>query len=131
MNPVLIAGALLGLLSVVVGASSEHVLQARVDDEVFRWVMTAIRYHQIGALIVAALGLALIVLQGHRVQRLLVASGWLFVAGTALFSFSIYVAALTGVQAFTYLTPIGGVTLMLAWLVLIAAGFRAGPRARP
>ena len=131
MNPVLIAGALLGLLSVVVGASSEHVLQARVDDEVFRWVMTAIRYHQIGALIVAALGLALIVLQGHRAQRLLVVSGWLFVVGTALFSFSIYLAALTGVQAFTYLTPIGGVTLMLAWMVLVAAGFRSGPRAGP
>ncbi|WP_290648788.1 DUF423 domain-containing protein [Aquisalimonas sp.] len=129
MNPVLIAGGLLGLLSVVVGASSEHLLQARVDDEVFRWVMTAIRYHQVGALIVSALGLALAVLQGHRVQRLLVVAGWLFVAGTVLFSFSIYVAALTGVQAITYLTPIGGVTLMLAWLVLIGAGFLARPRA--
>ncbi len=126
MNPVLIAGALLGLLSVVVGASAEHLLQGRVDDEVFRWVMTAIRYHQVGALIVSALGLALIVLRGHRVQPLLAMASWLFVAGTVLFSFSIYVAALTGVQALTYLTPFGGVTLMLAWLVLIGAGVRAG-----
>lgn len=127
MNPVLIAGALLGLLSVLVGAASEHLLQARVDDEVFRWVMTAIRYHQLGALIVTALGLALIVIPGHPVRRPLVVAGWLFVAGTLLFSFSIYVAALTGVQALTSLTPIGGVTLMLAWLVLVGAGFRAGP----
>ncbi|QIT54901.1 DUF423 domain-containing protein [Aquisalimonas sp. 2447] len=130
MNPVLIAGALLGLLSVVVGASAEHLLQARVDDEVFRWVMTAIRYHQVGALIVSALGLALIALGRHRVQPLLRVAGWLFVAGTVLFSFSIYGAALTGVQALTYLTPLGGVTLMLAWAVLIGAGFRAGSDVR-
>lgn len=131
MNPILIAGAVLGLLSVVVGASAEHVLQARVDEEVFRWVMTAIRYNQFGALIVSALGLTLMVLPGHRGQRLLAAAGWLFVTGTVLFSCSIYVAALTGVHGFTYLTPFGGVTLMLAWLVLIIAGFKAGPSANP
>ena len=129
MNPLLIAGGVLGFLSVVVGASSEHLLQARVDDEVFRWVMTAIRYHQVGALIVTALGLALAFLPGHRARRLLAAGGWLFVIGTVLFSFSIYAAALTGVEALTYISPFGGVTLMLAWLALIGAGFRAGARA--
>ncbi|MDX1587384.1 MAG: DUF423 domain-containing protein [Oleiphilaceae bacterium] len=126
MNRILMAGALLGFLSVVVGASSEHVLQARVDDEVFRWVMTAIRYNQVGALMVTVLGLALMALPGHRVQGLLALSGWLFVVGTVLFSFSIYIAALSGEHAFTYLSPFGGITLMAAWLVLIVAGFRAG-----
>ncbi|TVP53239.1 MAG: DUF423 domain-containing protein [Halomonadaceae bacterium] len=126
MNPILIAGALLGFLSVVIGASSEHLIQARVDDEVFRWVMTAIRYNQMGALIVTAVGLGLMAVPVHRARRLLVVAGWLFVAGTVLFSFSIYVAAISGVHAFTYLTPFGGITLMLAWLVLVVAGFRAG-----
>jgi len=126
MNPLLVAGGVLGLLSVVIGASSEHVLQARVDDEVFRWVMTAIRYHQVGALIVTGLGLALVVLPAHRASRLIGVAGWLFVVGTVLFSFSIYAAALTGSEALTYISPVGGITLMLAWLALIGAGFRAG-----
>ena len=125
MNPILLAGAVLGLLSVIIGASSEHVLQARVDDEVFRWVMTAIRYHQVGALIVTALGLALFVMNSHPLRKLLILAGWLFVLGTVLFSFSIYTTALTGVEAFTYLTPIGGTTLMVAWAVLIRAGYRS------
>lgn len=131
MNPLLLAGGVLGFLSVVIGASSEHVLQARVDDEVFRWVMTAIRYHQVGALIVTALGLALMALPEHRARRLLSASGWLFVVGTVLFSFSIYAAALTGVEGLTYVSPFGGITLMLAWLALIGAGFKAGAGKTP
>lgn len=126
MNRLLVAGAVLGLLSVIIGASSEHILRVRVDDEVFRWVMTAIRYHQVGALIVTGLGLALVALPTHQARGLISISGWLFVAGTVLFSFSIYAAALTGQDALTYASPVGGVTLMLAWLVLIGAGFRAG-----
>lgn len=125
MNPILLAGALLGLLSVVIGASSEHVLQTRVDDEVFRWVMTAVRYHQVGALIVTALGLALFVMHSQPLRKLLTLAGWLFVVGTVLFSFSIYTTALTGVEAFTYLTPIGGTILMVAWAVLIRTGYRS------
>ena len=123
MNRVLLAGALLGFLSVVIGAMSEHVFRTRVDDEVFRWVMTAIRYHQVGSLIVAALGLALLADLRGTVRRRLSLSGWLFVAGTLLFSFSIYAAALTGVEPLTYLPPVGGVTLMAAWLALAWAAF--------
>lgn len=116
MNIVLLVGALLGLLSVVIGASAEHLLQHRVDEEVWRWVMTAVRYHQIGAVTVTAIGLALAAKAGPA-GRLKLAGGVLG-AGTVLFSFSIYAAAATGVHALTYLTPIGGVTLMFGWLLL-------------
>ena len=123
MNPVLVAGALLGLLSVILGASSEHILRAQVDEEVFRWLMTAIRYHQVGAVLVSAIGLALVFLKDHPVRRPLTLAAWLFVTGTVLFSFSIYITAATGIEAFTYLTPVGGTILMLAWAVLLKAGF--------
>lgn len=116
MNPVLLLGALLGLLSVIIGASAEHLIQQRVDDEVWRWVMTAVRYHQVGAVVVTALGLGLAA--GARpARRLNLAAGFL-VAGTVLFSFSIYAAALTGIEELTYVTPLGGVTLMFGWLLL-------------
>ncbi len=125
MNPVLLIGALLGLLSVAIGASAEHLLQQRVDEEVWRWVMTAVRYHQIGAVTVTAIGLALAA-QARAADRLRLAAGFL-TAGTVLFSFSIYAAAATGAHALTYLTPIGGVTLMFGWLLLVWAALTTAP----
>jgi uncharacterized membrane protein YgdD (TMEM256/DUF423 family) len=124
MNRILAAGALLGLLSVIIGAASEHALQARLEPEVFRWVMTAIRYHQIGALVVTGIGLALLASLPRATARDLHLAGWLFVIGTVLFSFSIYLAALSGFHGLTLATPVGGVTLMLAWSSLVWAGWR-------
>jgi uncharacterized membrane protein YgdD (TMEM256/DUF423 family) len=125
MNRVLVTGALLGFLSVVIGAMSEHVFRTRVDDEVFRWVMTAIRYHQVGSLIISAIGLILLADVARTIRARLSLSAWLFVVGTLLFSFSIYASALTGIEALTYVTPVGGVTLMAAWLVLAWAALAA------
>lgn len=115
MNPLLLAAAVLGLLSVAIGAASEHLLRPGLDEETWRWVTTAIRYHQFGALAALAVGLAAGV-DGVpvRARRLRIA-GWLFVLGTLLFSFSIYAAALSGLDGLTRMTPFGGTTLMLAW----------------
>lgn len=123
MNPVLIIGAVLGLLSVAIGASAEHLIRQNVEPEIWRWVMTAVRYHQIGAVVVTALGLALAAGVGSA-HRFIFSAGFL-IAGTVLFSFSIYTAALTGIEKLTYLTPLGGVSLMFGWLLLVWAGFGA------
>ena len=114
-NTVLFIGALLGFLSVVIGASVEHVVKPNVDPEVFRWTMTAVRYHQIGALAVFAIGLSLAAGVRGELGRWLGRSAALFLIGTVLFSFSIYITAVTGVEKLTYITPVGGVTLMAAW----------------
>ncbi|MEM1081156.1 MAG: DUF423 domain-containing protein [Pseudomonadota bacterium] len=115
MNPVLLAGALLGLLSVMIGASVEHLIKPNVDAEVFRWTMTAVRYHQVGALAVFALGLVLAAGIHGSLARWLKIAATLFTLGTVLFSFSIYATAITGIEQLTYLTPVGGTVLMLAW----------------
>jgi len=128
MHRLLFASALLGFLSVAIGAAAEHVLRPGLDEETWRWVLTAIRYHQVGSLaaVAAALG-TLADLGPERLRRLRLA-GWLFVLGTLLFSFSIYAAAITGLEGLTYVTPFGGVTLMLAWL---GVAWSALARARP
>lgn len=123
MNPVLIAGGLLGFLSVAIGAGVDHILRADQEAESLRQVMTALRYHQIGALIVAGIGLALTRPVGDETGRRLNLAAWLFVGGTILFSFSIYLANGLGLPALTYATPVGGITLMLAWLALVRAGW--------
>lgn len=118
MRSVLVAGAVLGFFSVAIGASAEHAIRPSVSDEVFRHLMTAVRYNQIGALIVAAIGLGLLAPLSARMTKRLAISAWLFVAGTLLFSFSIYLSAVLGQPAITLITPVGGVTLMIAWLTL-------------
>jgi uncharacterized membrane protein YgdD (TMEM256/DUF423 family) len=52
-------------------------------------------------------------------------AGWLFVAGTVLFSGSLYALALTGVRGLGAVTPFGGVAFLAGWLALALAAVRA------
>src|SRR5438309_6690282 len=52
------------------------------------------------------------------------AAGWLFVAGTIVFSGSLYALALTGHRWLGALTPLGGAAFLLGWLTLAARMLR-------
>jgi uncharacterized membrane protein YgdD (TMEM256/DUF423 family) len=60
--------------------------------------------------------------------RAAVASGWCFVAGTLIFSGSLYLLALTGMRGLGAITPVGGVLFLLGWLLLALAAWRGGAR---
>ncbi len=45
-------------------------------------------------------------------------AGWLFVAGTVLFSGSLYILALTGIRWLGAVTPLGGVAFLAGWICL-------------
>lgn len=130
MRGILLAGAILGLLAVVVGALAGHALQPHVSPDVWRQITTAMEYHRFGAVVTTALGLAILSVHQRRLLRCLAVSGWLFVAGTLLFSFSIYLRALLDAPALTAVTPVGGTLLIIAWAALAWAGLEA-IRARP
>jgi len=46
------------------------------------------------------------------------ASGWLFLAGSILFSGSLYLLALSGTTWLGAITPLGGVAFLIGWLAL-------------
>ena len=120
---ILIVGALLGFFSVAFGAYSEHGLRPKVSDEEFRMLMTAIRYNQVHALMISVLGLITLpssFLNNHLFRR----SGFLFILGTILFSFSIYTSVGLQIPSLLYLTPVGGITLMVSWLSLAYAAYQ-------
>ncbi len=54
-----------------------------------------------------------------------VAAGALFVAGTAVFSGTLYLLALTGQKWLGAITPLGGVALILGWIALAWAAWTA------
>jgi len=50
--------------------------------------------------------------------RLLVFSGWSFVAGVILFSGSLYALTLTDIRTLGAITPLGGLLFLLGWVCL-------------
>ncbi len=122
---ILALGAILGFIAVAFGAFAEHGLRGSVSEERFRFLMTAVRYNQVHAVVIVALGLAL--LNNARLAMIgaFKWSGVLFLIGTVLFSFSIYLSVWLGIPALLNATPVGGVTIMAAWLTLAFAGVTA------
>jgi uncharacterized membrane protein YgdD (TMEM256/DUF423 family) len=57
-------------------------------------------------------------------SNLPVAAGWLFVAGTVLFSVSLYALSLSGLRWLGAVTPLGGVAFVAGWLCLVLAAWR-------
>ena len=89
---ILILGAFLGLISVAFGAYAEHGLRGVVTEENFRFLMTAVRYNQVHSVVITVIGLTLV---WERTPIDIPALRWsaiLFLIGTMLFSFSIYLA---------------------------------------
>lgn len=122
---ILALGGLLGFISVAFGAYTEHGLQSKVSEEVFRHLMTAIRYNQIHAVVLVAIGLAVLKLPELSNFNVLQYAGYGFALGTICFCFSIYASALFSNPGLTYLAPVGGILLMLSWLSLIYVGLKA------
>jgi len=48
-------------------------------------------------------------------------AGWAFVAGTVLFSGSLYLMALTGKTWLGAITPLGGVAFLVGWVAVVMA----------
>ena len=121
---ILVFGAFLGFFSVSFGAFSEHALRPNITEEHFRFLMTAIRYNQVNAVIISALGLSILSSEKIAKAVLIIRSAYLFIIGTFLFSFSIYASVGFDIPQLTYATPVGGTLLMVAWILLLVAGIK-------
>ena len=117
----LTVAATLLFAGVAAGAFGAHALKARLTaDELGIW-QTAVQYHMWHGLGLLAAGLLLL----HKPGSVpLAVAGWLFVAGIALFSGSLYALALTGVRGLGAVTPIGGVAFLGAWGAVAWAAWR-------
>jgi uncharacterized membrane protein YgdD (TMEM256/DUF423 family) len=101
-------------LAVALGAFGAHGLKGKVEPRMLEVFETGLRYHMYHALALLAVGWA----ASRWSSPWLGVSGWLFVAGIAIFSGSLYVMVLTGARWLGALTPIGGVALIAGWIVL-------------
>jgi uncharacterized membrane protein YgdD (TMEM256/DUF423 family) len=114
-------GSASAFLAVAGGAFGAHALRRRLDENLLTVFETGVRYQMYHALALLAVAWAMDRWGGGLVA----ASGWLFVAGTVVFSGSLYLLALSGQRMFGAITPIGGVAFLGGWLVLLIGVLRA------
>lgn len=113
--------AIFGFLAVGLGAMGAHGLKSKWESQfdaaqvakLLELWKTASLYHIVHAVLLVVLA----VLFHVRGQRRFTFGS--FVLGMILFSGSLYAYALTGVKFFAHTTPIGGVFLMIGWLMLV------------
>jgi uncharacterized membrane protein YgdD (TMEM256/DUF423 family) len=105
-------GALWALLGVGLGAFGAHGLKAVASEQALAWWETAARYQLVHAVALVLLGL----LQQHRPGG--DGAGWAFLLGSTVFSGTLYVMALGAPRWLGAVTPIGGLGMMLGWLLL-------------
>lgn len=125
MSPLLIAAGLVGFLSVAFGAFGAHALEGRLSAEGADWWATATLYALAHS--AAALAGALAHRHGARgmAQNYINGAGWAFVIGTAIFAGTLYAMALGAPRWLGAVTPVGGVTLLIGWGLVVLQGFRA------
>jgi uncharacterized membrane protein YgdD (TMEM256/DUF423 family) len=110
-------GALSGAIGVAAGAFGAHALRARLEPRMLEVFETGARYQMYHALALIAAAWVAQRWPGTPAS----AAGWLFVAGTVLFSGSLYAMTFTGVRALGAITPLGGVCFIAGWLALAVA----------
>ena len=114
----LLAGSSFAALAVAIGAFGAHALkEALAATNRLDTFETAVKnqfYHSLALII-----LGIIMLKYEH--RLFDWSGYSFIAGILLFSGSLYVLSLSGINKWGAVTPFGGVALLVGWTTLMIA----------
>ncbi|MBU2809333.1 DUF423 domain-containing protein [Acidithiobacillus ferrooxidans F221] len=104
--------------AVVLGAFGAHALKDRLSPKMMSIYHTGSQYHLYHALGLVLVGVVALQMPESGLTQW---SGWLMLTGTALFSGSLYLLAITGKGWLGAVTPVGGLSLISAW-ILLAAG---------
>ena len=116
-------GALSGFLAVAAGAFGAHALRDRLSTDMLGVFQTGATYQMYHALALVGVGILLARFSVDG-SALVSAAGWLFVAGTLLFSGSLYALSLSNTTWLGAITPIGGIAFLLGWLALAVGIWR-------
>ncbi|MBF0256496.1 MAG: DUF423 domain-containing protein [Gammaproteobacteria bacterium] len=121
----MLAGALLGASGVLLGAFGAHGLEGHLPANLLRAYQKAVDYQFTHALLLLFIGLR----ASQRPDPWLNRAGVFSLAGVLLFSGSLYLLALSGLRGIGWITPLGGISLVIGWLCLLK-GLTSGHGAR-
>lgn len=113
--------SLFGATGVAAGAFASHALKDQLSERMLSVFETGVRYQMYHAL--ALMAVALWLGRAEAGTGWLTVAGWGYVAGTLVFSGSLYALSLSGIKILGAITPLGGVALIAGWGCLTAAAF--------
>ncbi len=116
-----VLGATSAFIGVAAGAFGAHALKNRLTADMVAIFEIGVRYQMYHAFALIACAWAITRWPG----TLVAASAWLFVAGTLVFSGSLYLLSLTGLRWLGAITPLGGLALLAGWICLAAAAVKS------
>ena len=114
-------GGIFALLSVILGGIAAHKLKEFLNEDSLKSFETGVKYMMYH-------GLAMIVISNSNIQsknNLLL----IFSVGIVLFSFSIFLLSTQSITKINFsflgpITPIGGLTLIIGWIIFIINSFK-------
>jgi len=107
-------GSFFGFLGVALGAMGAHALAPRLTPQRLETFELAARYQLFHALALLAVAWAVSRWPAGTARE----AGWFFVAGILLFSGSLFGVSLGGPRFLVFVTPVGGVTFLVGWVLL-------------
>ncbi|MDQ3918914.1 MAG: DUF423 domain-containing protein [Acidobacteriota bacterium] len=114
-------GAASAFVGVAAGAFGAHGLRGRLDADMLATFEVGVRYQMYHAFALIAAAWAAARWPGALPS----AAGWLFLAGTIIFSGSLYLLSLTGQRWLGAVTPVGGLAFLAGWLCLVGACWKS------
>jgi uncharacterized membrane protein YgdD (TMEM256/DUF423 family) len=112
----LIIAGISGFAGVSLGAFGAHGLKDVLSAELLKSYNTGVFYHLIHTAAILAIALSS--------KTEFFKTAFFFLAGIILFSFSLYIYAITQIKLFAIITPLGGVSFLTGWALLIFDGIK-------
>lgn len=123
MNQFFLAiAAVFGGFSVAAGAFGSHALRDRLTERSLEIFETGSRYQMYHALALLAVGI--LMSRAEAAPSTLPAAGFAFIAGSVIFSGSLYALSLSGIKWLGAIAPLGGACFILGWVCLAIAAFK-------
>jgi uncharacterized membrane protein YgdD (TMEM256/DUF423 family) len=112
---ILMTASILLALAVAIGAFGAHGLKAHLSEAMLQTWKTGVEYHFYHALGLLLMG----VLSVSMPSNILNWSAIFLFAGIVLFSGSLYVLAITGIKWLGAITPLGGLSFIVGWVLFL------------
>ena len=113
MKSLIVTGSIFAALSVLFGAFGAHGLETRLSYEYLAIFDTAVRYQMYHSL-----GLVLMGVSGFYLPNYIIyLPSYFLIFGTVIFSGTLLTLVLTDLKWLGAITPIGGLSLIIGWLL--------------
>jgi len=119
----LVVASVFGFTGVALGAFAAHTLKSTISSDMLSVFDTGVRYQMYHTFALFVVSWFLHVQENRKLTM----AAWLFVAGVILFSGSLYVLAMTSIESFGFVTPVGGLCFLGGWCLAVLGFLQENP----